>query len=166
MENFEYRSILVDSGTIVHWKSVRTEGFLEEESHLWPTQKSGFIQLSLNHCIINYWGEYDKIWRCSTNTNTKIQLCKFKQGHSREVEEPPQGENFPSPASDPTNQSATINLYLYVDLTAGLSICRPTSILNTDQLLIYLCCKLIYNDIAPLDKQIMSFINSLSSGVQ
>ena len=26
----------------------------------------------------------------------------------------------------------------------------------------YLCCKLIYNDIAPLDKQIMSFINSLS----
>ena len=65
----------------------------------------------------------------------QIQICKFKQGHSGEVGEAPQGENFPSPAIQPASRQRST--YLCVDLTAALSICRPTSIPNTDQLLIF-----------------------------
>ena len=58
----------------------------------------------------------------------QIQICKFKQGQSREVGEAPQGENFPSPAIQPASRQRST--YLYIDLTTALSICcRPKSII-------------------------------------
>ena len=83
----------------------------------------------------------------------QIQICKLKQGHSGEVGEAPQGENFPSPAIQPVGND---------QLTCASTWQLPCQAAGPRQSSIqinfwYLCCKLIYNDIiAPLDKQIMS----------